>query len=68
VVAYALPWSNSLRVQADVLNLANSLRVINFAGVFSGTALAPSRARQFEFRQDSEKRPGLEITTRPSPS
>jgi len=33
----------SLRVQADVLNLTNRLNVINFAGLFSGTALAPPR-------------------------
>jgi outer membrane cobalamin receptor len=33
----------SLRVHADVLNLTNRLNVINFAGLFSGTALAPPR-------------------------
>jgi len=33
----------TLRVQADVLNLTNRLNVINFAGLFSGTALAPPR-------------------------
>ncbi len=33
-----------LRVQADVLNLANRLNVINFAGLFSGTAVGPSRS------------------------
>lgn len=33
-----------LRVQADVTNLADRLNVINFAGVFSGTALAARRA------------------------
>jgi hypothetical protein len=33
-----------LRIQADVSNLTNRLRVINFAGVFSGTALASPRA------------------------
>jgi outer membrane cobalamin receptor len=43
-VAYSLTGSNHFRVQADVLNLANKLRVINFAGVFSGTALAPPRS------------------------
>ncbi len=32
-----------LRLQADVLNVTNRLNVINFAGVFSGTALAPPR-------------------------
>ncbi len=29
--------------QADALNLTNQLNVINFAGLFSGTALAPTR-------------------------
>ena len=32
-----------LRIQANVVNLANRLNVINFAGLFSGTALAPPR-------------------------
>jgi len=33
-----------VRVQANVVNLTNRLNVINFAGLFSGTALAPSRS------------------------
>jgi len=33
-----------VRVQADVLNLTDRLNVINFAGLFSGTALAPPRS------------------------
>ena len=33
-----------LRVQATVVNLTNRLNVINFAGLFSGTAIAPSRS------------------------
>lgn len=33
-----------IELQADVRNLTNRLRVINFAGVFSGTALAAPRA------------------------
>jgi outer membrane cobalamin receptor len=32
-----------LRVQANVVNLMNRLNVINFAGLFSGTAIAPPR-------------------------
>src|SRR5262249_23612011 len=32
-----------IRIQADVLNLTDRLNVINFAGLFSGTALAPPR-------------------------
>ena len=43
----------SIRVQADVSNVTNRLNVINFAGLFSGTAVAAPRwasARlQFEF-------------------
>jgi outer membrane cobalamin receptor len=42
-----------LRVQTDVRNLLDRLNVINFAGLFSGTALAPSRSiairTRFEF-------------------
>jgi hypothetical protein len=30
-------------VQADVLNLADRLNLINFAGVLSGTAIEPGR-------------------------
>jgi hypothetical protein len=33
----------SVRFQADVVNLTNRLNVINFAGLFSGTALAAPR-------------------------
>ena len=33
----------SLRLQADVMNLTNRLNVINFAGLFSGTAVAAPR-------------------------
>jgi hypothetical protein len=35
--------TRSVRLQADVLNLTDRLNVINFAGLFSGTALAPPR-------------------------
>jgi hypothetical protein len=31
-------------MQADVLNLPNLLNVINFAGLFSGTAVGPPRS------------------------
>jgi outer membrane receptor for Fe3+-dicitrate len=34
----------SLRVQADVQNLTNRLNVIDFAGLFSGTALGVPRS------------------------
>ena len=35
--------NRSVRLQADVLNLTNRLNVINFASLFSGTALAAPR-------------------------
>jgi outer membrane cobalamin receptor len=42
-----------LRVQANVVNLTDRLNVINFAGLFSGTAIAPPRSvgirLQFDF-------------------
>ncbi len=42
-----------LRLQAEVENLTNKLNVINFAGLFSGTAIAPPRSANarlmFEF-------------------
>jgi hypothetical protein len=45
--------SQRVRVQADVLNLTDRFNVINFAGLFSGTALGAPRAfavrAQFEF-------------------
>jgi outer membrane receptor protein involved in Fe transport len=34
----------ALRLQADMRNLNNRLNLINFAGLFSGTALAPNRS------------------------
>jgi outer membrane cobalamin receptor len=42
VIAHA--GSKALRLQADVLNIADRLNVLNFAGLFSGTALAPPRS------------------------
>ena len=33
----------SLRLQVDVLNASDRLNLINFSGLFSGTAIAPSR-------------------------
>jgi len=42
-----------VRFQADVLNVTNRLNLINFAGLFSGTAVAPPRTfgvrANFEF-------------------
>ena len=34
----------TLRLQADVRNLNNRINVINFAGLFSGTGIAPPRS------------------------
>jgi hypothetical protein len=42
----------SVRLQADVFNLADRLNVINFAGLFSGTAIAPGR--NFAIRLQAE--------------
>ena len=41
-----------IELQADVRNLTNQLRVINFAGVFSGTALAAPRTYAARLRVD----------------
>lgn len=43
---------HSVRVQADVRNLTDQLTVINFAGLFSGTALAPPRTVAVRLRAD----------------
>lgn len=37
-------------LQADLLNLANRLNLVNFAGLFSGTALGAPRTVQVRFR------------------
>ena len=42
----------TLRVQADVQNLTDRLNVINFAGLFSGTAIAAPRS--FSIRLSAE--------------
>jgi len=51
---YSLDWSlgwsvwqheqRSARMQVDLMNLTNRLNVVNFAGLFSGTALAKPRS------------------------
>jgi outer membrane receptor protein involved in Fe transport len=41
-----------IRLQADVINLTNRLNVINFAGLFSGTALAPPRGFALRMQAD----------------
>ncbi len=42
----------TLRLQGDLLNVADRLNVINFAGLFSGTAIAPPRS--FSLRLTAE--------------
>jgi hypothetical protein len=44
--------SGGLQAQADVRNLTNRFDVINFAGLFSGTAVAPPRAFALRVRAD----------------
>jgi outer membrane cobalamin receptor len=43
-VSVFLTSARNIRIQADVLNLTNELRVINFSGVFSGTAIGAPRS------------------------
>ncbi len=43
---------HALRLQADVRNLTNRFDVINFAGLFSGTALAAPRSVSVRLRLD----------------
>ena len=46
-------WAKSaLRLQAEVRNLTNRFDVINFAGLFSGTALAAPRSFSVRLRWD----------------
>jgi hypothetical protein len=40
----------SVRLQFDAVNLADRLNVINFSGLFSGTALAPTRIFSLDLR------------------
>lgn len=42
----------SLTAQFDVLNIADRLNVINFAGLFSGTAIAPPRSFGIRIRAE----------------
>jgi TonB dependent receptor len=42
----------AVRFQADLQNLNNRLNVINFAGLFSGTALAPPRSYALRLQTD----------------
>jgi outer membrane receptor for Fe3+-dicitrate len=51
-VVLAKTPTRSLRVQADARNLTDQLTVINFAGLFSRTALAPPRSLAVRLRAD----------------
>jgi hypothetical protein len=44
--------SRSLRLQGDVRNLSDRLNVINFASLFSGTAIGPPRQYTLRLRYD----------------
>ena len=44
--------ARSLRLQVEVRNLTNRLNVINFAGLFSGTAIAPPRGISIRIAAD----------------
>jgi hypothetical protein len=43
-VTVAKTAARRLDLQLDVQNITNRLNLINFAGLFSGTALAPPRS------------------------
>jgi hypothetical protein len=53
--AGAILWKKdnlAFRFQADIQNLNNRLNLINFAGLFSGTAIAPPRSYALRFETD----------------
>src|SRR5205823_7911934 len=50
-------------LQARVANLTNRLNVINFASLFSGTAIAPPRSLSLKLRSE-ERRVGKEPRAR----
>jgi hypothetical protein len=51
-VVVARTAKRSLRLQAEVRNFTNRLDVINFSGLFSGTALAAPRSVALRLRAD----------------
>ncbi len=51
-VVVAKSARRALRLQIEARNLTNRLDVINFAGLFSGTALAPPRSVAARVRAD----------------
>jgi len=44
--------AQQFRIQADVVNLTDRLNVINFAGLFSGMAIAPPRSFAIRLHAD----------------
>lgn len=42
----------AVRMQFDAQNLNNRLNLINFAGLFSGNAIAPSRSYDIRLKAD----------------
>jgi hypothetical protein len=51
-ISLAKSATRAVRLQGEVRNLTNRLDVINFAGLFSGTALAPARSVAVRVRVD----------------
>jgi outer membrane receptor protein involved in Fe transport len=51
-VVVAKAARRGLRLQVEARNLTDRLDVINFAGLFSGTALAPPRSLAVRLRAD----------------
>lgn len=51
-IAITKSAKHAVRLQAEVRNLTNRLDVINFAGLFSGTALAAPRSIAVRVRVD----------------
>jgi hypothetical protein len=42
----------TVRIQADLLNLTNRLNDVNYAGLLSGTAIAPPRSVAVRLRAE----------------
>jgi hypothetical protein len=53
-ITLAKSAKHAIRVQAEIRNLTNRFDVINFAGLFSGTALAAPRSVSVRLRWDRQ--------------
>jgi hypothetical protein len=51
-IVIAKTATRRLRLQVEIRNLTNQFNVINFAGLYSGTALAPPRGISVRFGAD----------------